>query len=157
MFLVWTIYYFICKMKKTYNYVFPSPHFNAVKITTNSLSLLQLKDQKLLGFCRLYLDAKRNYLLPDNQTFQIIKRKLCIQSPPHVFNAVVTASKKWQNKPQLHTQPLWNKMFTSWIGKNDVHTHIIFADNYLSLQKAYIYEIKSTVTDWKLKNNHQNI
>lgn len=61
-------------------------------------------NHELLGFCRLRLNVEVNYKLPENHTFEIIKRKLYIKSPRHIAQSVSVANqviRKTIQVPQL--------------------------------------------------------
>ena len=55
-------------------------------------------NHELLGFCRLKMDVEVSQPLPKHHSFELIKRKLYIRSPPHVADEAVHAKQKVQRQ-----------------------------------------------------------
>ena len=101
-------------------------------------------NHELLGFCRLRMNVEVDRPLSRNHTFEVIKRKLYIRSPPHVAEKAVAATVVRQTK-RIQPMAVETKFYQLEMGSilNESSTlsprDNKFSDMYISLRQMMVH------------------
>ena len=98
-------------------------------------------NHELLGFCRLNMNVEVDHPLPPDHTFEIIKSKLYIRSPPHVRDQAVntTVTRHTENVTSLDLEKRFYKLEEASIRDQNLSNDNKFSQAYNSLREMTVH------------------